>query len=98
MASDKRMHKRLATMPGVQAAVKANGDAVEARAKANFAAHDRPGGHRIGSRKRGVDRLIYLTGPAPLSLEYGHYAGSADSEGPRTWVPAMRIMGKAARG
>ena len=101
MASRKRTHKRLATMPGVQAAVKKNADAVEERANTLFAQHDRPGGHRIGSRKRGPDRLVYLTGPAPLSIEYGHFtrqpANPADDWVP-TRVEGLHIMGRAARG
>lgn len=101
MASDKRMHKKLAMMPSVQAAVKANGDAVEGRAKALFAAHDRPGGHRIRSRKRGPDRLVYMSGPAPLSVEYGHFTAtpaSPDADWSPTYVEGLHIMGKAARG
>lgn len=101
MASDKRTRARLARMPGVQAAVKANGDAVEARAKTLFAKHDRPGGHRIGSRKRGVDRLVYLAGPAPMSVEYGHFTAAPDSpdaDWSPTYVEGLHVMGKSARG
>lgn len=95
------MHKRLAMLPGVQAAVKKNGDLVEERAKTLFAQHDRPGGHRIGSRKRGPDRLVYLAGPAPMSVEYGHFtrqpANPSDDWSP-TYVHGLHIMGRAARG
>ena len=101
MASDKRTRARLARLPGVQAAVKKNGDLVEERAKTLFAQHDRPGGHRIGSRKRGTDRLVFLSGPAPMSVEYGHFtrapANPADDWTP-TRVEGLHIMGRAARG
>lgn len=101
MASKKRTHKMLATMPGVQAAVKKNADEVEARAKTLFAQHDRPGGHRIGSRKRGPDRLVYLSGPSPLSLEYGHFTRQPTNPA-NDWTPTrvegLHIMGRAARG
>ncbi|WP_346007463.1 DUF5403 family protein [Janibacter terrae] len=100
MVSDKRMHKTLAMMPGVQAAVKENADTVEERAKTLFAQHDRPGGHRIRSRKRGPDRLVYLTGPAPLSLELGHFTrapASPSGDWTPTRVEGLHIMGRAAR-
>ena len=94
---DKILHKKLASLPGVKAAVRETADRIEARAKADFAPHDNPGGHTIRSRNAGPDRLVYLTGPAPVALEYGHFTRARKGANP-SWVEGLHIMGRAARG
>lgn len=89
------LERWLASRPGVQAAVDDVADRVYSNARADFAKHDRPGGHRIkkGPPPNRLDRAVYLTGPAPLSVEFGHFTPSGDK-----YVEGLHIMGRAARG
>lgn len=89
-----------AHMPGVKAATKAEGREVQARAKALFAPHDRPGRHRIGGRSEDTDYLVTLEGPAPIVIEYGREGfdqkrpdGSVIHVGP---MQGLHILGRAA--
>lgn len=83
----------LAKLPGVQAAVKSLGEDIKGRAQSAFASHNRPKGHRIGAKHSGVDSIVYLEGPAPGALEFGHFTARGDK-----WVPGIHVLGKAARG
>lgn len=82
----------VAQLPGVQAAVAQVAARVEAKAQGNFAKHDRPGGHRIGMKKRSVDYEVYLEGPAPGAVEFGHITRNGSK-----WVPGIHVLGKAVR-
>ena len=84
----------LARLPGVQAAVSDVQDRIYRRARANFASHDRPGGHRIkNGRPNRYDRAVYLVGPAPASVEFGHFTVSGDG-----YVEGLHVLGRASRG
>lgn len=96
--NDKAIHRRLASLPGVQAAVTSAAEGLQRDAQAVFQAHDRPGGHELGIDKRGLDRFVYLEGPAPLSVEFGHFTRTpknpTDAWMP-TWVQGLRMFDKA---
>lgn len=84
----------LAGLPSVQAAVSDVQAGIYARARANFASHDRPRGHRVTKgRPNRFDRAVYLQGPAPMSVEFGHFTPSGDK-----YVEGLHILGKASRG
>ena len=88
----------LATLPGVQAAVRAQQAKVKANATSLFAAHNRPAGHKITGRGT-VDAYVYLEGPAATSVEFGHARSGAFAPryGPQQWVKGLFIMSRAAR-
>lgn len=58
-------------LPGVKRAVRQKGRAIEKTAKALFAEHDRPGGHRIVGETQDTDFIVSLEGPAPAAVEFG---------------------------
>ena len=79
----------LARLPSVQAAVSDVQDRVYQRARANFAGHNRPGGHRVTKgRPNRYDRAVYLVGPAPTSIEYGHFTPKGDK-----FVEGLHVLG-----
>lgn len=89
----------IAHLAGVKAAVHTEGREIQSRAEAAFAAHDRPGGHRIVGEKQNTDYLVSLEGPAPLVIEFGREGfdqkrpdGSTRHVGP---MQGLRILGKA---
>lgn len=93
-----------AHMPQVQAAVDAKTLEIAAIAEALFASHDHPGGHRIEVDKAppkddpkaaNVDGLVSLVGPAPLPVEFGHFAGPEHEPG-REFVKGLHILSRAA--
>lgn len=84
----------LAGLPSVQAAVKGVQGDVYAKARANFASHDRPGGHRVTKgRPNRFDRAVYLVGPAPMSVEFGHFTPKGTK-----YVEGLHVLGRASRG
>ena len=89
----------LATLPGVQAAVRAQQAKVKANATSLFAAHNRPAGHKITTGRGTVDAYVYLEGPAATSVEFGHARSGAYAPkyGPQQWVKGLFIMSRAAR-
>lgn len=89
MAIDERS---LAKLPGVQAAVAKTANGIYAKARANFAAHNHPGGHRIGKKKHSINYLVYLEGPAPGAVEFGHFTHRGHK-----WVKGIHVLGKASR-
>jgi hypothetical protein len=91
--------RMIATLPGVRASVMARRDIIKTSASSLFAAHNRPGGHRITQKTGSVDAFVFLEGPAASSLEFGHArSGSyASHSGNNPWVPGLHIMSKAAR-
>lgn len=90
----------IAHMGGVTKAVHDEGRQIESRAKAAFAAHDRPGGHEIVGERQDTDYVVSLVGPAPMSVEFGREGftqtradGSTREIGP---MEGLHILGKAA--
>lgn len=102
---DPNIAKTVAHMEGVREAVMAERDRIAARAEALFAPHDNPGGHEITKTDpvgTGIDALVNLEGPAPLSVEFGHWTKPA--KGARatrhggeetTFVEGLHILGRA---
>lgn len=89
---DPRIASLVAHMPEVTAAVRLERDKVAAIAQALFASHDNPGGHEIGTHNSGPDALIDIDGPAPLSMEYGHWQKTKHG---RVHVEGLHIFGRA---
>jgi hypothetical protein len=87
---DPKVASLVAHMPEVHAAVLFERDKVAAVAEGLFAAHNNPGGHEISTRDERVDGLVDFTGPAPLSVEFGHW--TADH---KTRVDGLHILGRA---
>ena len=88
---DSAFNARLAYSAGVQSAVRRERDAIAGRARASFASHDRPGGHTITTENNPPDALVWLEGPAPVALEFGHVARDG------SWVGGLNILARAAR-
>lgn len=68
-------------LPGVKKAVHTTGREGEARAKAAFAQHDQPGGHRVVGETQDTDYVISLEGPVPHIVEYGRHGYTRQSDG-----------------
>lgn len=77
---------------GVRAAVRAKRDEIAAAADGFFAEHDNPGGHKITKTNGRVDAFVNLDGPAPLSVEFGHWQDT--KEGPE-FVEGLHILTRA---
>lgn len=84
--------RELAKLPGVQAAVAQTALGIHAKAKGTFAKHDNPGGHSIGKKKHAINYSVYLEGPAPGAVEFGHFTKDGSK-----WVPGIHALGKATR-
>lgn len=89
---DKAFNKKLVNLPGVQDAVLSERDQIARRAKSLFAKHDRPGGHRITTTRSRPDAAVWLEGPAPRAIEFGHFTPSGDK-----YVDGLHIIGRAMR-
>lgn len=89
---DKAFNARVARLPSVQAAVRSERDEIARRAEANFSSHDRPGGHKITTENKAPDAIVWLEGPAPRALEFGHVNHRTGK-----WVGGLNILGRAAR-
>lgn len=87
-----RINAQVAHMPVVRAAVHKARDDLAAAARAEFASHDRPGGHEITTQDDELDALVSIEGPAPLSMEFGHWSGEGAG---RRYVEGLHIFGKA---
>ena len=59
------------------------------RARSNLAGVRDTGAHHIATRRGAVDRYVQLEGPAPLSIEAGHYTRTG------TYVPGHHILSNA---
>lgn len=86
-----RIAEILAHTPEAKATVRATRDRGEAIAQALFAPHDNPGGHEITTQDDRVDALLSLDGPAPLSVEFGHWSGDGEN---RRYVEGLHILGR----
>ena len=94
------MERWLATLPGVKAAVRARAETYGAKAAADFAKHNRPGGHEIRVKHGRVDSYVFLEGPHAVALEFGHVkSGWAAHKGigPNGWVKGINVISKVAR-
>ena len=80
----------VAHMPEVKAAVRLERDKLAARAAGLFASHDNPGGHHLTKENGSTDALVSLEGPAPLSVEFGHWTPDH-----KTHVAGLHILGRA---
>jgi hypothetical protein len=75
--------KTIARLESVQMAVLTTGVGIEAKARRNLAATRDQGRHSIeGGRPRNtkygtLDYAVSLVGPAPLSVEFGHFVHNA---------------------
>lgn len=88
---DPQIAKKVAYMPEVHAAVVAERDRLERVAAGLFASHDNPGRHEITKTDDRVDALVNLDGPAPLSVEFGHWTPDH-----KRYVEGLHILGRAA--
>ena len=77
---------------GVRTAVRAERDRIAATAEGFFASHDNPGGHKITTSNGRVDAFVSLDGPAPLSVEFGHWQ---KTKGGREFVEGLHVLGRA---
>lgn len=92
-----RCDRVVAHLAGVKGAVWAETLSIGREAEALFAAHDRPGGHEVGTAKGRLDGFVFLEGPAPLSVEFGHWAHRGEHpQGPPVFVEGLHILGRAA--
>jgi hypothetical protein len=87
---DPKVASLVAHMPEIHAAVLLERDKVALVAEGLFAAHDNPGGHEITKTDEKVDGLVSLEGPAPLSVEFGHW-----TKDHKTRVEGLHILGRA---
>lgn len=98
MSRDAAFHRKLARIGSVRRAVRSVRDDIKAKAEALFAPHDRPGGHEITKSDGAVDAYVSLVGPAPASVEFGHFTPiGEDEDAEPTYVEGLHIMGRAAR-
>lgn len=86
---DPRIAKTVAHMAGVRLAVRTERDKLAAVAEGLFASHDNPGGHEISTDNSGIDALFSLEGPAPLSVEFGHWTPDHKQH-----VEGLHILGR----
>lgn len=89
---DPKIAAIVAHLPETKAAVRRTRDRVADVAEGLFAAHDRPGRHQIARENGRVDALVSLGGPAPLSVEFGHWAGDGAD---RIYVEGLHVLGRA---
>lgn len=90
--SDSAFMRKLANLPSVQDAVLDERDQIAGRARSLFASHDRPGGHRITTSRSRPDAAVWLEGPAPRAVEFGHFTPGGDK-----YVDGLFILARAAR-
>jgi hypothetical protein len=79
----KGMEGKIARLPVVQAAVVDAGIEIEYKAKRNLAAtrdegrHHIEGGRALNEKYGSLDYWVALVGPAPKSVEFGHFIHNA---------------------
>ena len=89
---DPKIGRKMARDKGVRGAVRAERDKIADTARGLFASHDNPGGHRITTSNGRVDAYVNLDGPAPLSVEFGHWQDTKDG---RQFVDGLHVLGRA---
>jgi hypothetical protein len=92
--SERRINRTVSRLPGVKAAIAAEATRIGARAKARLESHRDPTNatdHQIEVDFGRVDAFVSLVGPAPLSVEFGHwYTGNLG--GSPKYVPGLYIL------
>jgi hypothetical protein len=90
---DPKIASTVAHMAGVKAAVTVERDKLAAVAEGLFASHDNPGGHSITTSEphdfASLDAFVNLEGPAPLSVEFGHWTPDHKQH-----VEGLHILGR----
>lgn len=89
---DPKIAAKVAHTPEVEAAVRSERDRVARIAEGLFASHNRPGGHEITTQNDGTDAFLSIDGPAPLSMNYGHWSETKDG---RKFVEGLHILERA---
>ncbi|MEO3851753.1 DUF5403 family protein [Streptomyces sp. B8F3] len=98
MASvDPRLGHRVASLPGVKAAVRARGNRIAAAARSNLAAHRAAGNADIEVSRGRTDVVVALVDVAALSIEYGRAAYVSPSGRRVGGMQGLYIMTRAAR-
>jgi hypothetical protein len=92
----KGLNRHLSHLPGVKAAVREKGRAVETTAKALFGPHDRPGGHAITGESQDPDYLVILEGPAPGAVEFGREGYTRPDGAHIGPAQGLHVLGRAA--
>jgi hypothetical protein len=87
---DPKIAAKVAHFPEVKAAVRVERDKVAGIARGLFASHDNPGGHEITTQDDHLDALVSLEGPAPMSVEFGHWTPDHKKH-----VEGLHILGRA---
>lgn len=93
LISSKDISKHLSQDPKVQEALRSHGKKIARAGKALLASHRDTGAHQVeyeghvSSREFGhIDHYVALTGPAAVSVEFGHRTKNG------TWVNGLYIM------
>lgn len=95
-SSHDEVNSFIAHLPGVRREVVAVGKEIQSRAETLFAAHDRPGGHRIVGEKGDTDYHVILEGPVPVVIEFGR-EGFTRADGRHIGpMQGLHILGRAA--
>jgi hypothetical protein len=94
---DKALNRKIARLPGVKAAVKAEAEAMTRTASGLLAQHRKTGAHHIELSKadsyRATDWYVSLVGKAAMAIETGHNnSGRYDSVPGR--VAGLRILAR----
>lgn len=89
---DPKIASKVARLPGVHAGVVRVRDRLAELMESEFASHDRPGGHEITKQDEEIDALVSIDGPAPLSMEFGHWSGKGEN---RRYVEGLHIISRS---
>jgi hypothetical protein len=87
---DPKIADIVAHLPGVHFGVLIERNRLANIADGIFATHDHPGGHEITVSDHAVDGFVNLDGPAPLSVEFGHW-----TKDHKTRVEGLHILSRA---
>jgi hypothetical protein len=76
-----RLYKRqslntvISHLEGVRKTVHDTAHEVEGKAQAKMSKHHKSGSHQVTLTRGDTDSFVNLEGPAPLSVEFGHFVG-----------------------
>ncbi|WP_458682287.1 DUF5403 family protein [Prescottella equi] len=97
--SPKAVHRKVAHLEGVKAAVRAQAEKTGAKAEARLAAHRHSGNAKVEVTSGKVDSFVSLVDPAALSIEFGHFYTWFDEQSETErgkWVEGLHIITGAA--
>jgi len=98
--SDKAIHTIVSHIDGVVDSVSDEAKDIGRRAEARLARHrdlTNKTNHTVSVTHGAVDSFANLEGPAPLSVEFGHWYDNKDEENPvRKYVHGLYILTGAA--